>query len=268
MDAGNSRLKWLHVQRGSGLQRGYLPTAGLAEAGLVAAWRALPKPGEVVVCSVAGGAVGDAVVAAAKQMWSLPVKTLKTSAVHAGLVCGYPEPSRLGVDRWAAMVGAWLRGHHGFMVADAGSALTIDAVDDRGHHLGGYILPGIGMMRAALLSGTEFGMGLAGDPAASPAIKTGTASGAAVLAPGTETLDAVNHGVLLACVGAVTGALALLSDPAVPVVYLTGGDASVLAPGLREARVNFTEAPDLVFEGMLGMTCAPDEASALREGLG
>jgi type III pantothenate kinase len=40
------------------------------------------------------------------------------------------------------------------IVVDAGTATTIDAMDHRGRHLGGLILPGIAMMQRSLSSDT------------------------------------------------------------------------------------------------------------------
>lgn len=74
----------------------------------------------------------------------------------AGVTVAYQEPSRLGVDRWLAMLAA----HNRFsekikIIIDSGTALTIDVVDNNGFHLGGYILPGLEMMESALQNGTS-----------------------------------------------------------------------------------------------------------------
>lgn len=38
----------------------------------------------------------------------------------------------MGADRWHGMYGAWLRHRSGFVVVDAGSAVTLDYVDAGG----------------------------------------------------------------------------------------------------------------------------------------
>lgn len=66
----------------------------------------------------------------------------------------YKHPQRLGVDRWLAMLGA--RQHHAVraLVVDAGTALTVDALD-REQHVGGYIVPGLIMAEQALFQGAQ-----------------------------------------------------------------------------------------------------------------
>ena len=59
-----------------------------------------------------------------------------------GVRNGYDDPTRLGTDRWAAMVAAWQRGHAPCIVACAGTALTVDQLDDNGQFLGGAIVAG------------------------------------------------------------------------------------------------------------------------------
>jgi len=73
------------------------------------------------------------------------------STTHFGtLVNGYTEPETLGVDRWAAMIGARATHEGALCVVDSGTATTVDLIDARGRHLGGAILPGIYTMRRSL----------------------------------------------------------------------------------------------------------------------
>ena len=65
---------------------------------------------------------------------------------------GYQDPWRLGVDRFAAMVGA----HDLFkgvpvLVVGVGTALTLDLLGARGRHFGGAIIPAPQLMIATLL---------------------------------------------------------------------------------------------------------------------
>ena len=60
----------------------------------------------------------------------------------------YDDPSSLGSDRFLAMLGAM---NHfpkkQLLVIDIGSAMTFDAIDGNGSHLGGLIMPGLGVLR-------------------------------------------------------------------------------------------------------------------------
>lgn len=60
-----------------------------------------------------------------------------------GVINGYTEPERLGVDRWLALLGAAATVDGDCIVIDAGSAITLDLLYADGRHLGGAILPGV-----------------------------------------------------------------------------------------------------------------------------
>ena len=59
-------------------------------------------------------------------------------------------PSETGVDRILNIAAAYEQMGKACVVADAGSALTVDVCDDTGAFLGGAIAPGAGMMLNAL----------------------------------------------------------------------------------------------------------------------
>lgn len=63
----------------------------------------------------------------------------------------YKTPNTLGVDRLAAVAGAWLQcPHNDLLIVDIGTAITYDIVTAEGVHLGGNISPGIDMRFKAL----------------------------------------------------------------------------------------------------------------------
>jgi len=66
------------------------------------------------------------------------------SELHGGgVISGYRQPPRLGVDRWLALIGAAGLVDGDCIVIDAGSAITLDLLRGDGQHLGGAIFPGI-----------------------------------------------------------------------------------------------------------------------------
>ena len=147
----------------------------------------------------------------------------------AGVVNGYREPERLGVDRWLALLTAWRELHGGAVVVSAGTALTVDILAADGQHNGGYIVPGLRLMRHALVSGTS---------GVRPAAETLPS-----LAPGRSTTEAVLHGCMAMAVALIERAR---RDVATPVV-LSGGDAGALAPWLAGPVL---QRPDLVLDGL------------------
>jgi len=61
-----------------------------------------------------------------------------------------PEPEKLGTDRLCTAAGAYAKLETACVVADFGTALTIDLVADNNMFLGGTILPGINLSARAL----------------------------------------------------------------------------------------------------------------------
>nr|WP_163501196.1 type III pantothenate kinase [Halomonas socia] len=153
-----------------------------------------------------------------------------------GVTNGYEEPGRLGVDRWMGALASYhLAG--GCCSVDCGSAITIDFVLPGGRHLGGYILPGLRLMKESLKLGTR---NVAIDP---------DSEADELLAPGKNTVEAVNHGIYMAAVSAVNRIYAEVCDRegvAMPLL-LTGGDARVISRGMRVPHALW---PDMVYGGL------------------
>jgi len=71
-----------------------------------------------------------------------------------GVTNGYRDAGQLGTDRWAALLAAHASLPANQMVANAGTALTVDALRADGLFMGGLIVPGTALMRACLGGGT------------------------------------------------------------------------------------------------------------------
>jgi type III pantothenate kinase len=135
------------------------------------------------------------------------------------------HPEKAGIDRLLNAVAANHRRPPGVpaVVIDAGSAVTVDWLDETGSFGGGAIFPGLRLMARALHDYTAL-LPLIDVPAAAPPL------------PGLCTRGAMAAGVFWAAAGgiqALTRQLATRS-PAAPVVFLTGGDAALLRPTLPD----------------------------------
>jgi len=76
------------------------------------------------------------------------VNLVKPSKLYGKLTLSYDDPSKLGVDRFLAMLGALERFPNSpLLVIDAGSAVTFDVIDSQGVQKGGLIMPGIKALR-------------------------------------------------------------------------------------------------------------------------
>ncbi|MBP8143961.1 MAG: type III pantothenate kinase, partial [Inhella sp.] len=161
IDIGNTRLKWALFSQtcpgGEPLAQGAVfleHIDALAEGD----WAGLATPAMLLGCNVAGDAVRRR-VEEQLELWDLTPRWVVPSSEAGGVRNGYDHPTRLGADRWVALIGARalarLRGWHGpVLVVMVGTAVTIDALDTEDRFLGGCILPGHGIMLRALESGT------------------------------------------------------------------------------------------------------------------
>ncbi|MCY4014843.1 MAG: type III pantothenate kinase [Gammaproteobacteria bacterium] len=220
IDMGNTRTKWR-----CGDEAGALPAPELP--------RLVAGPERVRVASVLGNR--DGIAAEIRRRFGVEAEFAATSASLAGVRCGYREPSRLGVDRWLAVVAAWQRTHHALAVISVGTAACADFVDADGRHAGGYIAPGLRLLADTLDRRTA---DVRPDPRRAPRLE-----------PGTDTQQAVAAGTFLMLSAFVDAAIARLhTRSTVPVaVFLTGGDAALLAPRLgAEVRCE----PELVLDGL------------------
>jgi len=133
----------------------------------------------------------------------------------------YHDPRKLGIDRWLGVLAARYLGSHNAIVVDAGTAATIDVYEQSSGHLGGYILPGLSMQQASLAAHTA----RVNFPDADWASES----------LGTDTAAAVGHGSIRSLCALIREMAAASHTPAD--VYLTGGNAAVLAEFLPFARV-------------------------------
>ncbi|MFZ5520106.1 MAG: type III pantothenate kinase [Pseudomonadota bacterium] len=250
MDIGNTRLKWaLYAEpdpRSPLLHGGVALLEDIDQLARVQ-WHGLPHPEAMLGCVVAGEAVRRR-VEEQLGMWQLQPRWVVAQAEAAGVHNGYEHPARLGADRWAALVGARHRllrqaasqPARPAVVVMVGTAVTVDALDDTGRFLGGCILPGYGLMLAALETGTAGLRVPSGEVRDFP----------------TNTSDALMSGGTDAIAGAVERMARRLSTRTgqAPAVLLSGGAAIKVAPslGLPHEMVD-----TLVFEGLLQLAAEP-----------
>jgi type III pantothenate kinase len=190
-------------------------------------------------CAVAADTVRRRVEEQMEELWDVPAHWVVAGAAEAGLTNGYDHPTRLGADRWVAMIGAWHRmlakgPARPLVVVMVGTAVTVEAVDPHGRFLGGFILPGHGIMLRALESGT-----------AGLYVPTGE-----VREFPTNTSDALTSGGTYAIAGAVERMVqhARLRCGAEPACFMTGGAGWKMAPHMS---VRFELVESLIFDGLL-----------------
>ena len=244
LDVGNTRLKWALYERPHPDAALLLQVAEflenidrLAEG----PWAEWAQPEHMLGCVVAGDAIKRR-VQEQMEIWDFAPKWVVPSLSEAGLTNGYDHPSRLGADRWVAMIGARQRmlamgqGSRPLVVVMVGTAVTVEAIDAQGRFLGGLILPGHGIMLRALESGT-----------AGLHVPTGEVS----LFP-TNTSDALTSGGTYAIAGACERMVQHLRQHTgqEPMCVMTGGAGWKMAPSMS---VKFDLVDNLIFDGLLAL---------------
>jgi len=241
IDIGNTRLKWALYAKPQ-------PGAALKAHGAVfletidhladKEWKRLPAPSSMLGCVVAGEAVKRR-VEEQLELWDIEPRWAVSSEHDGGVTNGYDHPSRLGADRWVALIGARQRvlaagAARPALVVMVGTAVTVDALDAEGHFLGGLILPGFGLMLRALEMGTA-------------GLKVPT--GEVVDFP-TNTSDALMSGGAHALAGAIERMQRQLvrRTGRAPMLVMTGGAAVKLAPIVD---LPFETVDTLIFDGLL-----------------
>jgi type III pantothenate kinase len=231
VDAGNSRIKWALHDRSAFVHEGWVARADLGL--LEPAWAHLPAADAIVVANVAGDAVRAGLQKLFARCKAEPIWVAATGA-QCGVVSRYDDPSQLGADRWAALIGARQLVSGSCLVVNSGTAMTVDALSAPGEFLGGIIVPGFDLMHEALASNTAGLSSERGSFASFPR----------------STRDAITSGAVQALCGAVERVrAAMVADGhGEPALLIGGGAAEVVAQRLG---IPVRIADKLVLQGLV-----------------
>lgn len=228
IDAGNTRIKW-------GIYEGDRVSGGAVEHDGLAQIFAGPVPKRIIASNVAGAHI-EALLREQCAISGAALHVITSQASQCGVASNYRNPGQLGTDRWAALIGARRLGKRAMLVVMAGTATTIDALTAEGVFLGGLIVPGVTLMRAALNRNTA---------------QLGLEAGRFETFP-KSTPDAIMSGAIQASAGAVERIYEALCEETqgVPEVILSGGAAPELLPRLPFPAVM---REHLVLEGLVAI---------------
>lgn len=242
-DIGNTRVKWGVFSNNRILRSGSIDHDKLRERGFAALTTRLPAEVDcVMACNVAGRSFATRLAGVIRLHCGKDVHFARPEKEAFGVTNGYRQPRKLGVDRWVALLGARAETRAAVCVVDAGTAITIDAMDRTGQHLGGQIIPGIRLMSSAL-RGETYSIGNSRQAGRDPE------PGMAMFAGNTG--DAVRCGTLNAVCGAIDRASRTMRAAGLrPKIVLTGGDASRI---LKQLGDNVLHRPHLVLQGLARM---------------
>lgn len=246
IDIGNTRSKWSIASGSNNVVVGVTAkpiavvaseiAANLAEHGMDAA-----AVSRIRVACVRSQQEKDALASALHGAFAVAAEFAQTTAEAGGVINSYPQPHTMGVDRWSAIAAAarLMRAHaepRPFCIVDAGSAVTLDFVSAAGVHCGGYITPGYYLQLEALLAGTQ-------------KVMAGEQASVELIAPGSNTSDAVHVGIAASIVAHIERSVAQfqMAQGSPPRVFITGGDAELLQ-GLSSLPMLYR--PHLVLSGL------------------
>ncbi len=245
LDAGNTRIKWRLREK----QEASSTWATVADGSVYALERTpsvfielgkqlekLPMKNisRTLVSSVRAEGFKIAFSSMMTEKWHLQPEFAVSGKQCCGVVNAYSEPSKLGVDRWLAMLAAYHQENAACYVIDCGTTITVDIIAENGQHQGGYIVPGLQLLRDALA-------------ARSKALATEKADWSSS-EPGASTTSAVHNGILRSVLGFIRD-IKQESDRSEGGRhwYFAGGDAAVLLPHLSWG---IKHQPDLVLDGL------------------
>jgi type III pantothenate kinase len=292
LDVGNSRLKWALLRKPY-RRRQQFAAQGVVELAALrspAAWSRLLKvarnPDLIYACNVAGATIEWQLRAASRRAGIGAPHFAHSEVAAAGVRNGYPDPWRLGVDRWVGLIGA----HHehpgkDLCLVGLGTAMTIDLLNAKGRHLGGSIVPGPRLMIESLLEHTagirrraggwaatssfDLVFGPVSRPGARPGRsrhpgRSGKAARATLFAR--DTHDALLAGARHACAALIEHAIREARGQLGrrPRLILAGGAADAIAPLLHG---RYWREDDLVLRGLAVLAAdawAPDRIKSAR----
>lgn len=221
LDIGNTREKAALVKNGKVTALPQLAPDNLAKLPIKAVYFASVASQEKV-----------AVIKEMLGLNHLPWRQVYSDVQAYGVRSSYQQPQTLGVDRWLAMLGAQLLFNgQNVLIADAGTAVTLDWLDKSGQHGGGWIIPGLKMQQQAVVKNTA------------KVFNAEMFNGR--LEPGIDTITGLQNGCLAAVLGAIR--LAWQQTP-VDMLILTGGDSKFLKPHLSD--LPLVVEPLLIFHGL------------------
>ena len=238
LDCGNTLIKWRVISSDSGDVVFVGVAANVAELLVELQCLSALSLQRCRLVSVRGEEETTQLIAAIEHAFGLMCCLAKPALCVAGVRNGYADYQRLGMDRWLAIIGAYQLARGACLVLDLGTAITADYVNAAGEHLGGYICPGLPLMRGLLRTHTQ--RIRYEDPVAGWSGQT--------LRPGRTTMDAVERGSLLMLRGFAETQLGVAAECLGGdfEVFLTGGGSSLIGDVVPFARV----VPDLVFIGL------------------
>ena len=256
IDIGHSRIKWSLYDSScdtfTTFGAMYYHEANLPDL-FAHHWGNIIELENVLIADVSSDKIAESCNFWFAENYHVKAVHVKTQNYAHGMRNAYLNPSRLGVDRWLAMLAGWYRFRNdkaAMCVVDCGTAITVDGISDAGLHLGGLILPGFTLAHSSLADGVR-GIRCAIDEAdhmdshSMPPYFYNT------------TKQAIHGGYQFAVIATIDSIVTAMQNKFGQTVHrlLTGGDAKRV---LGLTKTEFEHDPKLVLRGLaLHLTAQP-----------
>ncbi len=243
VDMGNTRIKWAIAHDDILSEQGAIIREPDGENNLAQLavldqrWAELDTPERVVIANGAGAAQAQHIESWIKQHWLCPVSYLTTPKTQLGVTNAYARHQDLGIDRWLGLLAGYHLIDGAVCIIDCGTAVTVDAIDANGQHLGGCIVAGLAMMRSALNQTEKINI---------QPIRAENE----LLSVNASTKTAVYCGTLYAVSKAVDAIIVDMKNEMASdaTCIITGGDAKLIQPLLHESTIY---EKNWLFKGMV-----------------
>ena len=150
VDAGNSRIKWANLSNGYMSEQSAKKHKGNPLA--VCQQQFQRKNIEKILLVHVLGIEFEKEVRQIASSLSIELLIVHSELQAYDIKTNYVQPEKLGADRFVALVAArYLHNRQACIVVDCGTAVTVDAMDAGGNHLGGVILAGLKLCEDSLI---------------------------------------------------------------------------------------------------------------------
>ena len=210
----------------------------------------LKRASQIVLCSVVPR-MSSVLIQSLKSLETVPIRVVGQD-LFVPLVNRYTYPEQVGQDRLVGAYAAWKQFKRDCIVADFGTAITIDVVTKQGEYLGGLIAPGLDISLEALATRTAL------------LPKVELREPPELL--GRDTANSIRAGLIHGCAALCDGLIVQLKARYVPhaTVIATGGASSLIA---RYAKTLAHLKPHLILEGLHALSALPVRRTEGKGGL-
>lgn len=236
LDIGNTSVNWAIQEKDDFCETGaFTYSRETFKQNMNENLATIETPSSILVSNVAGTQILGSLNNWLKNQWQQECWQPDVSANYKSLKNSYQDTMQMGLDRWLSMVASWETHHSAVCLVSCGTALTIDLIDNDGHHQGGYIIPGIELMQKALINNT---VQINTDIKKVPSIDYAK-----------DTQTAINNGAFVATVSMIDNVIDRFNAESniEAKCIISGGTAKLIKPMLKHS---FYYEPNLVLMGL------------------